>query len=188
MLGYENQLSDIFRKEGFRLGKVLPRKLALFFNTHPHEVFQKPFLKSLYEIRKAASGRPIVLEIHEKAITNVNLMKKLRAFLNDLNIDLAYDDFGAGQARLVELIEARPDILKFDIALVHNIHKAPLRKLQMIERLVKIVHDSGVIPLAEGIECGQESVVCSQIGFKCTQGFYFGRPGSIDSQNKSQPE
>ena len=184
-LGCENQLSELFRREGIRLGEELPQKSVLFFNTHPHEILQESLLKSLLEIRKFAPKRPIVLEIHEKAITNVKPMKQLRAALTDLEIGLAYDDFGAGQARLIELIEIPPDFLKFDIALVHDIHQASLRKQQIIERLVKIAHDFGIIPLAEGIECKQEGDVCIQPGFSYAQeGFYYGRPDSISSQKE----
>jgi EAL domain-containing protein (putative c-di-GMP-specific phosphodiesterase class I) len=182
LLGYENNLSELFRKEGVRLGKVLPKKSIFFVNTHPQEIFQKSLLKSLSEIRKAYPSRPMVLEIHEKAITDLKLLKRLRKILTDLKIGLAYDDFGAGQARLIELIEIPPDFLKFDISIIHNIHKAPLRKQQIVERLVSIVHDFGIIQLAEGIECKEESDVCSQIGFNYGQGFYFGRPGPINSQ------
>ena len=43
----------------------------------------------------------------------------------ELQIGLAYDDFGAGQARLVELVDVPPDYLKFDMKLVQNLQSAP---------------------------------------------------------------
>ena len=69
---------------------------------------------SLREIRAARRGQPLTLEVHEAAAADLATMKMLRLVLDDLNMKLAYDDFGAGQARLNELVEARPDFVKFD--------------------------------------------------------------------------
>ena len=74
-----------------------------------------------------------------------------------MQIGLAYDDFGAGQARLVELVEIRPDYLKFDMKLVQNIASASLERQRMLASLVKMVHELGITPLAEGIEASRRS-------------------------------
>ena len=72
-------------------------------------------------------------------------------------IGLAYDDFGAGQARLVELVDVPPDYLKFDMRLVQNLDSASLERQRMLASLVKMVHDLGITPLAEGIETEERS-------------------------------
>ena len=59
----------------------------------------------------------MVLEIHEASVTSSEMILKLREDLRALDMGLAFDDFGAGQARLVELGEVRPDCLKFDMKL-----------------------------------------------------------------------
>ena len=48
---------------------------------------------SLEELRRIEPTRPVVLEIHEKAVTNSSNMRELRSALMDLAIELAYDDF-----------------------------------------------------------------------------------------------
>jgi EAL domain-containing protein (putative c-di-GMP-specific phosphodiesterase class I) len=93
-----------------------------------------------------------------------------------MKIGLAYDDFGAGQARLVELVEVPPDYLKFDMKLVQKIASASLERQRMLASLVKMVHELGVAPLAEGIEEAGDHEVCRQMGFKLAQGFYYGYP------------
>jgi len=118
----------------------------------------------------------MVLEIHEKTATQTQPMRELRAKLSDLNIGLAYDDFGAGQARLIELIEVPPDYLKFDMQLVQNIHAASAERQKMVARLVQMTAELGIIPLAEGVETREDHEVCVQMGFLCGQGFYYGRP------------
>ncbi len=93
---------------------------------------------------------------------------------------LAFDDFGAGQARLCELAEVRPDYLKFDREMIRDIHTSPQRQ-QMLAHLVQLVVELGVVPLAEGIESAAESEICRQIGFQLAQGFHFGRPAPVPS-------
>ncbi len=63
----------------------------------------------------------MTLEIHEAAIASPGQITRLRDVLYDLDMKLAFDDFGAGQTRLLELSEARPDYLKFDKQLVQRI-------------------------------------------------------------------
>jgi EAL domain-containing protein (putative c-di-GMP-specific phosphodiesterase class I) len=128
------------------------------------------------DIRNLRPTQPITLEIHEAAITDVDRMLELRSALTEMDIRLAYDDFGAGQARLVELIKVQPHYLKFDIALIRNIDQASSQQQQLVSTLVRMVRDLGVAPLAEGVETEGEAGVCTELGFELAQGYYFGKP------------
>jgi len=103
-------------------------------------------------------------------------MRELRAELQALDMQLAYDDFGAGQARLLDLIEVPPDFLKFDMCLIRDIHTASKQRQQMLTTLVRMVHDLGVAVLAKEIECEGEAAFCARLGFEYAQGYYFGKP------------
>ena len=46
-----------------------------------------------------------------------------------------YDDFGAGQARLLELAEAPPHYLKFDHRFISGLDQAPLAKRRLLQSL-----------------------------------------------------
>ena len=177
VLNLEGELSRIFREEGILSGKVLPEGQSLFVNTHPAEIEDLELLIfSLGELRDLEPHRPLVLEIHEAAVTCGNQMRTLRAALAELRIGLAYDDFGAGQARLVELVDVPPDYLKFDMKLVQGLATASSDRQRMLSSLVKMVHDLGITPLAEGIETEGDHEICRQIGFTCAQGFLYGHP------------
>lgn len=149
----------------------------LYLNTHPSEIEDLPqLIRSLQHLRKSHPQQMITIEIHESAVADVATLKTIRLVLSDLQMGLAYDDFGAGQARLEELIEAVPDVLKFDIKMVREIDKAPKSKRQMVESLVHMTRDLGIRPLAEGVETDEEANVCQQLGFELFQGFRFGVP------------
>jgi EAL domain-containing protein (putative c-di-GMP-specific phosphodiesterase class I) len=178
-LNMEVDLSRMLRWEGIREGLNLPKQPTLFVNTHPLEIQADGLISSMASIRQLSHDVPIILEVHEAAITDPAKMRELRQQLRDLDIGLAYDDFGAGQTRLTELIEAPPDYLKFDISLVHHIDQATPERQRTLESLVHVALDLGVNPLAEGIETPEEADVCRKMGFMTAQGFHFGRPAPV---------
>jgi EAL domain-containing protein (putative c-di-GMP-specific phosphodiesterase class I) len=175
-LGLEVALSQVFRRVGVAESKRLENRGTLFINMHPAEIELTSLLAALKELRDAEPSAPLALELHEKTVTDAIGMKRLKAALQDMQIQLAYDDFGAGQARLLELIQAPPDYLKFDISLIRDIHLQPPRSQQVIKTLVDIAKDLGIATLAEGVEVAEEAEVCVKLGFELAQGYFYSRP------------
>lgn len=172
----EAELSTLLRSNALQLvsGRGDPH---LFLNTHPAELADLgKLVLSLREIRQLYPTPLITLEIHEAAVADITSIRMLRLALRDMNMGLAYDDFGAGQARFSELVEARPDYLKFDMKFIRGIHQAPASRQQMLASLVKMANDLGIIALAEGVETEAEAEVGRQMGFGLFQGYLFGRP------------
>jgi len=179
-MGKEIELSELFRQRSFAQAKSANIRTPLFFNCHPLEC-QEPdkLLAGLHRLRRQYPDLRLIFEVHEAAITDLNIMRRIRAGLRDLDINLAYDDFGAGQARLLELAEAPPDILKFDISLVrgagdqHSVHH------KLLSSLNAMVQDMGISTLAEGVENQVVADACAGMGIDYFQGYYFGRPTEI---------
>ena len=175
-LNMEAELSQLLRAVGAGESQRLPGNPAIFLNTHPSEVVEFGLLDSLRETREAYPDLDIVLEMHEAAVTKADTMRTLRAALQELNIGLAYDDFGAGQSRLRDIIDVPPDYLKFDISLIHAIDSAPAKRQEMLASLVRSVKDIGIITLAEGVETSGEHDTITAMGFSTAQGYFYGRP------------
>ncbi len=175
-LGRDVELSLLFRDAGIAHIAGSSAHGLIFFNTVPNEMELIGLGRSLETLRQRAPELNLAMEINEHAITNIEAIRQLKAMLKQLGIKLVYDDFGAGQSRLLELMDAPPDILKFDISLVHNIHQRSPASLRMVAALVGMTKDLGVLALAEGIETGEEATVCREIGFDLAQGYYFGKP------------
>jgi EAL domain-containing protein (putative c-di-GMP-specific phosphodiesterase class I) len=175
----EAELSRLLRREELTTSSAaeLPH---LFLNTHPTELADfKRLVLSLRDIRAARPNQPLTLEVHEGAAADLCTMKMLRIVLEDLNMKLAYDDFGAGQARLNELVEARPHYVKFDRKLISALDKADPDRRQLVASLVSMCRQLGIVTLAEGVETAAEAEACAAIGFELMQGYYFGRPGEL---------
>jgi EAL domain-containing protein (putative c-di-GMP-specific phosphodiesterase class I) len=175
-IGAEADLSRLFRR---KIGETVAGRSELtdvFVNTHPTELSQPGLIDSLEDLPRGAPHVAFTVEIHEGAIVNVQAMVELKAALRDRNMRIAYDDFGAGQARLLELGEAPPDLLKFDIRFVRKVDEAPPSKRRLLKSLVDIVRDLGAEPVAEGVETEEEAEACKDVGFTCGQGYLFGPP------------
>lgn len=175
-LDLELELSRMSRWEGIRATSSFESPPHLFVNTHPNEVSDCGLIESMRAVRVISPKQQITLEIHEAAVTNVPAMRDLKKQLKDLDIGLAYDDFGAGQNRLLELLEVQPDYLKFDMAMIRNVHLATRQHHSLLQSLIRNAEDLGIISLAEGIETAEEDVACKELGFRLAQGFFYGKP------------
>ena len=177
----ELDLSLAFRN--FGISRIVPHFAGhlLFINAHPKETFSAAFLASLEGLRHASPELGIVVEIHESAVTDLVKLREFASRLAQLDIRFAYDDFGAGQARLLELADVPAHFVKFDIALIRGLHKASDRKRQLVRDLVRMVLATGSVPLAEGVEDEEEAQICIEMGFQLIQGYLTGRPIPADS-------
>jgi len=173
----EVELSALMRRVGVELAAAHNLQGYIFINTHPAEMKdQETLLASLYELRRDFPDIPLVFEVHEQAIAAVSSLNSFKEELKKIGIRFAFDDFGVGQSRLLELLEAQPDIVKFDRVLIADLDKVDKNKSNLLRRLVGFAKDLSIETLAEGVETAGELQVCEDIGFELYQGYYFARP------------
>jgi EAL domain-containing protein (putative c-di-GMP-specific phosphodiesterase class I) len=179
-IGAEAELSRLFRRKAVELAARRPDAPTVFLNTHPVELARPGLLESLEDLRAVAPQLDLALEIHESVLTRPAAIAELRALLLERNIALAYDDFGAGQARLLELAEAPPHYLKFDRRFVSGLDQAPAPKRRLLQSLLGLARELLVKTVAEGIETAAEARACAELGFTHAQGFHIGRPRPVE--------
>ena len=159
-------MSCLFRMLSVANGCSYPEMPNLSVNTHPVEVFNVGLLESRGELRAANPKQVITLEVHKTAVADQNQMAELRASLDELNMQLAYHDFGAGQSRLPELFIVRPDYLKFDVHMIRDIDKVSTPQLKMLKVPVDIALELEILTSDRGRrESEGEHETCSQVGF-----------------------
>ena len=171
----EAALSRVCRLEGMRSSMLLDDDMIFYLNTHPAELNDEGLFDSLYKLREDYPAQAITLEVHESGVTSLDFLRKLRDILKEIDFGFAFDDFGSRRARLTELIEVPPDVLKFDVKLVQGLPTASKARRSTIAGLIGIVKDLEVVPLAEGIETQEEADICRDLGFELAQGYLFGR-------------
>jgi EAL domain-containing protein (putative c-di-GMP-specific phosphodiesterase class I) len=169
-------LSRSFRLAGVKDAARLNGQPRMFFNLHPTEMVNDRLLHSLCEaIAMLGGNQRMVMEVHENIVADTATLRRLSERLRLLGIGLAYDDFGAGQARLTELTEAPPDYVKLDMKLIRGIERSKPRQ-EIVQALARVCEDLGVGLIAEGIETEAEALACQQLGCNYGQGYFFGRP------------
>jgi len=186
-VGSEHELSRLFRKRAIELLAVGQIPYHVFINIHPGELERPGLMQSLLAARQAAPHLQLTLEVHEQAIASIERMRELRHELKDIGIGLAYDDFGAGQARLLELADVPPDYLKFDISFIRGLDTATTARRRLLASLVEVGRDIGTAVLAEGVETAAEATACTELGFSHAQGYFFGRPVPPDEIGATRP-
>lgn len=179
-LNLEVQLSELFRRKSLADAHAQDMEGLVFINTHPQECQDvKRLLKEFSELRKRYPLLALVCEIHEAAVSDLKQMAEIRSGLQELGIRFAYDDFGAGQARLLELVQVPPDILKFDYALITGLTSTEAPAFQLVRTLTELVHQAGIKTLAEGVESEAVVKTCHALGIDYIQGFYYSKPEPI---------
>lgn len=181
-LGCGIELSEIIRDVGVEAwANSAFRHIPLFMNTHPAELNDcSRLIDSLRILHDRYPDLPMVLEIHEQAVTDTDTLSDLHRGLQQMGIQIAYDDFGAGQARLLELLNTPPYAVKFDIALIRDIDKVSPDRQDMIGLLVSMVRKGRARALAEGVSRIGELAVCRSLGFDLIQGFLYAQPVPLD--------
>ena len=174
-------LSELMRDIGSEAAAKAGVHHKLFVNTHPHELSQPDrLMKSLSELRQRHPTLQIVMEMHEQALADIELLNFFRVELDKLNMMFAFDDFGVGQSRLMELVEAKPNIIKFDLAMIKDIDKAQSDRVSLLKGLKAIADQLGIQCLAECVSTEGEFSVCQTLAFDLYQGYLFGRPTTLD--------
>ena len=95
-----------------------------------------------------------------------------------MGLGVAIDDMGAGYSSLHSVAEVEPDFLKFDIALVRDIHRSPIKR-GLLESLELLARRIGAQVIAEGVEQEEERETLREMGVALAQGFLFSPPADL---------
>ncbi|EDZ97801.1 diguanylate phosphodiesterase [Burkholderia sp. H160] len=152
----------------------------LFLNTRP-QVFetgwpQRAFIDEL----SAHFGLPherIVIELLEQPADDESAVASMLAASQPRDFLIAIDDFGTGFSNFDRVWRFRPDIVKLDRSLVARAGKLEGDE-SMISHLIAMLHQSGTLVLAEGVETDEELMLLMQADVDFVQGFWFGQPKS----------
>ena len=172
------ELSELMRDTGVEVAVQHGLQGDLLVNTHPQELVDVDrLLASLTQLRKNFPTTPLTLEIHEQSVTgDRDLLRSLKAQLDTLSMKLAFDDFGVGQSRLMEMVEAKPNLIKFDRVLIDRIDEADSSRINLLRHLKDLASELNILTLAECVSSEGEYNTCKTMGFEFYQGFYFAKP------------
>jgi EAL domain-containing protein (putative c-di-GMP-specific phosphodiesterase class I)/GGDEF domain-containing protein len=175
-------LERLCRAESVRGAKRLPRGHKLFLNCSAPGISDVEGLseKLITQATDVGLGAgDLVLEITERvAVTAWNDFRRRVDSLREMGFRVAIDDMGAGYSSLHSVAEIEPDFLKFDIALVRDIHLSPIKR-GLLESLVLLAQRVDAEVIAEGVEKEEEFETLRAMGVPFAQGYLFSPPTSL---------
>lgn len=156
----------------------------LFLNISPSVINKannhRLFLLNLLKTHNLKSAN-IVLELTERnAIDNYPEFREILYEYRNQGFLIAIDDAGAGYSSLQAIAELKPEFVKIDMSLVHNIDKNPTKKA-LLETLVDFSYKIGAKIICEGIETVEELITLAGMGCDYGQGFFIGKPGPLNT-------
>jgi EAL domain-containing protein (putative c-di-GMP-specific phosphodiesterase class I) len=153
----------------------VPAGIDVFVNLHPSDIQDEQLYAA--DAPLAAFARRIVLEITERAQLEdgAGVVEKIRR-LKQIGYRIAIDDLGAGYAGLNYFTLLTPDVVKLDIALVHNITEEPVKQ-KLVRSMTRLCQDLNIAVIAEGVETAAERDTLRDLGCSLMQGYWFARPG-----------
>jgi EAL domain-containing protein (putative c-di-GMP-specific phosphodiesterase class I) len=151
----------------------------LFLNIHPDVLVDSNYrtgetLQLLQEFNLKPSQ--IIFELTEKkAVNDFKMFEKVLNNYREQGFRLAIDDAGTGYNSLKSLVHLKPEFIKLDRSLVHNIvHNEAQQK--MVSLLLNFANQSDTSVIAEGIEQPEDLLFLKQEGVHFGQGYALGRP------------
>ncbi|QDR83350.1 GGDEF domain-containing protein [Sporomusa termitida] len=173
-------LEQICREAAVSHLTSLGRDQRLFLNMNAEVVKDPDFRGGLTKtlvIRQGLNPEQITFEITERtAITDFDSFSKSLSHYRAQGYSIAIDDAGAGYSSLQSIAELRPNYIKLDRSLVHDVDKDPLKQAMVdaMTRLAAVIHSKII---AEGIETADELAMLISKGVHYGQGFLLARPG-----------
>jgi PAS domain S-box-containing protein len=152
----------------------LPEGCHLSINATPELLSDHAFQQRM--MTSGLACERIIVEVTEHVrIGSYDDVAAALAPLRERGVKLAVDDTGAGFASLTHVLQLRPDIIKVDRSLVHQVASDPARR-SVITSLVLLALDLGASVTAEGVETPSELEMLATMGADHAQGFLMARP------------
>jgi len=154
------------------------RETWLFLNVAPAVVIHGRSCGPFFREALHAYGIPpqrVVLEVTEGATEDEGTLQSATRYYRDIGCLVAIDDFGAGHSNFDRIWRLRPDIVKLDRSLIAQAARDPAARRGLMG-ISGLLHETGALVLAEGIETEDEAVVSLQAEVDLFQGFLLGRP------------
>ena len=140
--------------------------LPVSVNVSRLQFYNSDFVSIYTEIRDKYNIPPSLLEIEFTEtilFDNWDELSKIVEDLHSAGFSSSIDDFGKGYSSLSTVQNLNVDVLKIDAAFFPNITSKEKDRL-LVEGIIKLVKQFGVVTVAEGIETEEQAEVLRGIG------------------------
>jgi PAS domain S-box-containing protein len=167
LLGMEPNLCELVLDMGIKKIAAVNKRICL--NIEPLTLSLDEFNKKLFsKLNKygVKNTSLLILEIVESESLDDTLEEKLKLLSKNFLISL--DDWGSRYNNLVRVGTLPVHLVKLD--------KSLLKNAIVTERAISLIHDLGLLVIAEGIETKEQADWLESLGCDFGQGYYYGFP------------
>lgn len=136
-------------------------------------------LKRLILETGARADRLIFEIVETEAINNLSTAKELCDRLADLNVQIAFDDFGIGFTSFEYLRDLPVDYIKIDQSFIRYLYKRKSDQL-LVKSMVDMAVALGKKVVAEGVEDDGSADILRSMGVHYLQGYFISRPRHVE--------
>jgi diguanylate cyclase (GGDEF)-like protein len=153
-VGRAHEIDAVCRRAALRRASELPEGVLLFLNVSPRSFEHGHLDPPHFAADVAAAGLPpsrVVVEITERSVVPVDVIKKVAKDMQRLGFRLALDDTGAGNAGLELLSQLCFDFVKIDRSIIVKA-MTDRSAMGVMAGVIAIAKETGAYIIAEGIE------------------------------------
>jgi len=122
----------------------------------------------------------LVVEVTETAALSMTDAALLALeSLRGLGVGIHLDDFGTGYSSISVLRDLPVTGVKLDLRFVHDLTPGKSQANALAHGLSGLVNGMHLTGIAEGVETEMQAHILRTQGWKCGQGYYFGRPAAM---------
>ncbi len=139
----------------------------------------------LKKVKEYKNPENITFEVLEsEGIENYETVLEFIKKIKDCGCLIAIDDFGSGYSNFEYMLSLQVDMIKIDASLIRDIHKSNNAKI-IVQTIVSFASTLGIKTCAEFVHCQEVYDELKQIGVTYIQGYYLGKPESINTIEKN---
>jgi EAL domain-containing protein (putative c-di-GMP-specific phosphodiesterase class I) len=173
------QLDRVARLSAIRTAGRLGIGSHIFVNFNPSSVYDPAFcLRSTVQaIDEFGIDRDrVVFEVVESdSYSDLDHLRSTLDYYRNAGFRIALDDFGVGFSSFGLVGQLKPDFIKLDMSLIHNVHIDPVKAV-IANNILETANQLGIETVAEGVEVQEELDWARDHRATFVQGYFIARP------------
>ncbi|GGK59736.1 EAL domain-containing protein [Amphritea balenae] len=153
-------------------------RINFSINAFPEDIESGLLLRLIDQFLPGQYCNTLTIELTEKEINNMNLLRSGVQALRALGVKISIDDFGTGYSNLNHLKQLQVDSIKIDKSFIWGLGEGMVHA-GLVQNIVYIGECLNLYCVAEGVETKAQLNMLRELDVQYIQGYYFSRPKPI---------
>jgi sensor c-di-GMP phosphodiesterase-like protein len=171
---------DLVAEDARRILRLAP-DLHFAINVAAADMHRPEIVEDVLRLAERSGIPPtsLTLEATERSLVDVERVRDTLHRLRAEGVRVAIDDFGIGYSSLAYLAQLEIDFVKIDKLFIQALGTESATS-HVAVRIIEMAKDLELRIIGEGVETAQQAKLLRALGVEVAQGYFLGRPGSLD--------